>query len=200
MKTTFGPQKILFPCPTALVVTGTMEKANIVTLAWVSLLTSSPPTIGISVGTKGYSGNEIKKNGEFTVNIASVDIMKEADFCGITSGKNIDKFRETGLTKIPSTIVNSPIIKECPLNLECLLIKSNIIGTTNHFIGKIVEMHIDTDKLSDSSNYTSFDIETINPLIYIGGAREYRTIGKKAGDAYQIGKSLRRPSDNPTLD
>ena len=192
MKTTFGPQKIMFPCPTALVVTGTMDKANIVTLAWVSLLTSSPPTLGISVGQKGYSGNEIKKNGNFTVNIASVDIMKEADFCGITSGKDVDKFKETGLTKMASNIIASPIIKECSLNLECILIESNIVGATNHFIGRIVETHIDTDKLKDAGDYTSFDIEAINPLIYIGGAREYRKIGEKTGDAYQIGKSLNR--------
>ncbi len=192
MKTTFGPRKIMFPCPTALVVTGDMEQANIVTIAWVSLLTSSPPTIGISVGTKGFSGNEIKKNGEFTVNITSADIMIEADFCGITSGKDIDKFKETGLTKMPSKVIKSPIIKECPLNLECTLVDARIFGSTNHFAGKIVETHIDTAKLKDIDDYTSFNIEDVNPLIYIGAAREYRKIGEKAGDAYQIGKNLKR--------
>ena len=190
MKQTFGPKKIMFPCPTALVVTGTFDDANIVTIAWVSLLTSLPPTLGISVGTKGYSGNEIRKNKEFTVNIATVDIMEEADFCGITSGKDTDKFKETGLTKMPSEIVKPPIIKECPLNLECILVESNMIGMTNHFIGKIVQTHIDTDKLDNKNDYSSFDIEAMNPLIYIGGAREYRQIGKKVGDAYQIGKKL----------
>ena len=190
MKTSFGPQKLMFPSPTGLVVTGTMEKANIVTIAWISLLTSSPPTIGISVGTRGFSGNEIRKNGEFTVNIASVDIMVEADFCGITSGRDRDKFRESGLTKMESKIVKSPIIKECPLNLECILVDSGTFGSTNHFAGKIVETHIDTDKLKDNGDYTSFDIAAINPLIYIGGAREYRKIGEKAGDAYTVGKKL----------
>ena len=191
MKTTLGPKKIMFPCPTALVVTGTMDKANIVTIAWVSLLTSQPPTLGISVGQKGYSGREIKKNGEFTVNIASVDIMTEADFCGISSGRDTDKFRVTGLTKMASKVVKSPIIKECPLNLECELIEANIVGQTNHFIGRIVETHIDTDKLSDAGDYTSFDIEAIDPLIYIGGAREYRSLGDRVGDAYSVGKKLR---------
>ena len=191
MKTTFGPRKLMFPCPTGLVVTGTMDKANIVTIAWVSLLTSQPPMLGISVGQKGYSGNEIKRNGDFTVNIASASIMTEADFCGITSGRDTDKFSKTGLTRIPSKIVKSPIIKECPLNLECILVKSDIVGVTNHFIGKIVETHIDTDKLEDPVNYTSFDIEAIDPLIYIGGAREYRRLGEKIGDAYSIGKKLK---------
>lgn len=192
MKTTFGPKKIMFPCPTALVVTGSMEKANIVTIAWVSLLSSQPPILGISVGQKGMSGEEIKKNGNFSVNIASADIMTESDFCGIVSGKDINKFEATGLTKMTSKIIMSPIIKECPLNFECKLIDAKIIGATNHFVGKIVETHIDTDKLKDQNIYNSFDISEIDPLIYIGGAREYRKLGRKIGDAYQVGKNLKK--------
>ncbi len=192
MKTTFGPQKIMFPCPTTLVVTGTMEDANIVTIAWVSLLTSLPPSLGISVGQRGFSGEAIKKNRNFTVNIATVDIMKEADFCGITSGKDLDKFKESGLTKMPSKHIESPIIKECPLNLECKLVDWQIVGRTNHFIGEILETHIDTDKLKDVNKYGSIDIEVFNPLIYIGGVREYRKVGEKVGDPYSIGNQLKK--------
>lgn len=192
MKTTFGPQKIMFPCPTTLVVTGTMDNANIVTIAWVSLLTSLPPTLGISVGQKGFSGDAIKKNKNFTVNIATVDIMTEADFCGITSGKETDKFAATGLTKMPSKNIESPIIRECPLNLECKLIDWQIVGRTIHFIGEILETHIDTDKLKDLNQYGSIDIEAFNPLIYIGGVREYRKVGEKVGDPYKIGNELKR--------
>jgi flavin reductase (DIM6/NTAB) family NADH-FMN oxidoreductase RutF len=192
MKTTFGPQRILFPSPVALVVTGDMDNANIVTIAWVSLLTSVPPSLGISVGTKGVSGEAIKKNKEFTVNIASVDIMTEADYCGISSGRDIDKFAETGLTKMPSKVVKAPIIRECPLNLECRLVSATMVGRTNHFIGEILETHIDTDKLKDPEKFGSVDISMFNPLIYIGGAREYRRIGEKVGDAYSIGKKINR--------
>lgn len=194
MKATFGPQRLMLPMPTCLIVTGNSDKANIVTIAWVSLLTSSPPMLGISVGSKGYSGNEIIQNKHFTVNIASVDMMNEADFCGITSGKDTDKFAKTGFTPLPSNHIPSPIIKECPINIECKLIKHQIFGTTNHFAGEILEVHIDASKLRDTANMRSLDIEAINPLIYIGGAREYRTIGKKAGDAYQVGKSLKSDS------
>ncbi len=192
MKTTFGPQKIMFPCPVALVVTGTMENANIVTIAWVSLLTSLPPSIGISVGQKGFSGEAIKKNKNFTVNIATVDIMEESDFCGITSGKEIDKFTQSGLTKMPAKVVASPIIKECPLNIECRLTDWSIVGRTNHFVGEIVETHIDTDMLKDPAHYGSVDIDAFNPLIYIGGARQYRKVGEKVGDAYSIGNALKK--------
>ena len=190
MKTKLGAQRILFPLPTVLVVTGTMEEANIATIAWISLLSSKPPTLGISVGTKGFSGEQIKKNRNFTVNIATADIMVETDFCGITSGRNLDKFSKTGLTKLPSSIVESPIIKECPLNLECKLVDEKLVGTTNHFIGEIVETHIDSDKIKDSKKASSIDVEAINPLIYISGLREYRELGKKIGDAYQIGKKI----------
>jgi flavin reductase (DIM6/NTAB) family NADH-FMN oxidoreductase RutF len=190
MKTKLGAQRILFPLPTVLVVTGTFEKANIVTIAWISLMSSKPPTLGISVGTKGFSGEQIKMNKNFSVNLATIDIMTETDFCGITSGKEINKFERTGLTKISSSIIESPIIKECPLNLECRLVEANIAGTTNHFIGEIVETHIDSDKIGDPTKAGSIDIEMINPLIYISGKREYRDLGKKVGDAYKIGKNL----------
>ncbi len=190
-KTRFGPQKIMFPCPTTLVVTGTMEEANIVTIAWVSLLTSQPPTLGISVGTRGFSGEAIKRNKDFTVNIATVASMVEADFCGIRSGKDMNKFAETGLTPMPSGIVRSPIIKECPLNIECRLTDWRIIGRTNHFVGEIVETHVDTDKLKDIGDIGSIDVEAFDPLIYIGGVREYRRVGPKVGDPYKIGNSLK---------
>lgn len=191
MKTKLGPQRILFPLPTVLVVTGTMENANIATIAWISLLTSKPPTLGISVGTKGFTGDQILKNKEFTVNIASADIMQETDFCGITSGKDTDKFKETGLVKVPSSIIQAPIIEQCPLNLECKLTEWKMIGTTNHFIGEIVETHIDKDKIKDVKHWGSIDIEAFNPLVYISGLKEYRVLGKKVGDAYKIGKELK---------
>lgn len=190
MKTAFEPKRTLFPLPVALVVTGDMDRANIVTIAWVSMLTSSPPTLGVSVGTKGFSGRQILENKHFTVNIASASIMVEADFCGITSGKDMDKFREAGLTKMPSVHIPSPLIRECPVNYECRLVNHSVFGTTNHFAGEILQIHMDTDKLRDVSDPASFDAVAMDPLVYIGGAREYRRIGEKIGDAYQIGKKL----------
>lgn len=188
MKVKLGPQRILFPLPTVLVVSGNFDNANIATIAWISILSSKPPTLGISVGTKGFTGEQILKHKEFSVNIATENIMTESDFCGITSGKTIDKFKETGLTKYKSSIIQAPIIEECPLNLECKLTESKIVGTTNHFIGEIVETHIDRDKIKDVSN----TISAINPLVYISGLKEYRKIGDKIGDAYKIGEELKK--------
>lgn len=190
MKTKLGAKRMLFPLPTVLIVTGDMEEANIVTIAWISLLTGKPPTIGISIGSRGYSGDLILKNKDFSVNIASVNNMIEADFCGITSGDDTDKFEETGFTKLPSSIIKSPIIKECPVNMECILKDHKMIGNTNHFIGEIVETHIDSDKIANPDNVKSLDIDAINPLVYISGLQEYRKLGEKIGDAYKIGSKL----------
>lgn len=189
-KTTLGPQRILFPLPTVLVVTGEMENANIVTIAWITMLTGKPPTLGIAVGSKGYSHKQIKLNKDFSVNLATIDIMKQADLCGITTGKKMDKFKATGLTKLPSSKINSPIIRECPINIECKLSDIHMTGKTNLFVGEILETHIDTDKINNPTDHTTIDIGTINPLIYYSGAREYRNIGDKQGDAYKIGKDI----------
>ncbi len=181
---------MLFPLPTVLVVTGNMKEANIITIAWITMHTGKPPTLGIAVGIRGYSGEQIKANKNFSVNIATVDIMKEADFCGITSGKEVDKFDVTGFTKLPSMHIESPIIKECPVNLECKLVESNMVGPSNHFIGEILETHIDTDHLGNPEDPSALNILKVNPLIYYSGVREYWNLGEKVGDAYTVGKEL----------
>jgi len=191
MKTSFGPQRLFFPMPTCLVVTGNLKEANIVTIAWVSLLTSTPPTLGIAIGSKGFSADKILENNHFTVNIASTDIMVQADYCGIISGKDVNKFKKTGLTPMPSKYIDSPIIKECPVNFECRLTEHSMTGKTHHFKGEILEVYVDTDKLNNPNELGSINIEMISPLIYIGSAREYREIGKKIGDAYEVGKEIK---------
>jgi len=191
MKTALGPNRLSIPFPTVLVVTGSMEKANIITIAWISMLTGTPPTLGISIGSKGYSGEQIISNRGFSVNIATVDFMEEADYCGIISGRDTDKFKDTGFTKMSSSLIQSPIIKECPINFECRLIDAQMTGTTNHFIGEIVETHVDTDKLADTGKLGSLNIEAVNPLIYFSGVREYWKLGEKIGDAYKVGRGLK---------
>ncbi len=192
MKSKLGPQRIMFPLPTVLVVTGNMEKANIVTIAWISMLTGSPPTLGISVGSRGHSAELIKKNKDFSVNLASSNIMTEADFCGITSGTDTDKFSESGLSKMPSELISSPIIKECPINIECSLKDIQMNGKTYQFVGEILQTHVDEDKLGSDREPGSLDIMAVDPLIYYSGVREYWRLGEKVGDAYQIGKKLKK--------
>jgi flavin reductase (DIM6/NTAB) family NADH-FMN oxidoreductase RutF len=192
MKTLFGPQRLTIPFPTVLVVTGNMDNANIITIAWISMLTGTPPTLGISIGSKGYSGEQIMQHKDFSVNLASVNIMTEADYCGITSGLDTNKFEDTGFTKLAARMISSPIIKECPVNIECQLVESHKVGKTNHFIGEIVETHIDTDKLEDTSKHGSLRPDLVDPLLYFSGVREYWGLGKKVGNAYKVGRNLKK--------
>lgn len=188
MKKAIGPKAMILPLPAALIVTGNFDHANIVTIAWISPLTSSPQTVGFSMGTRKHSYNLLKDTGTFTVNIPSAEIMKEVDFCGINSGAEYDKFVQTGFTKVKSNHIDSPMIKECPINMECKLVNEIQVGNTPLFLGEVLETYVDGDKLTETGH---FDVSKINPLVYCTTVREYWTLGEKIGEAYQVGKQLK---------
>jgi len=177
-----------FPVPAALIVCGTNDNYNIITISWTGIVSSTPPALEISVHRDRYSYNLIKKTKEFTVNIPSSDKYIETDYCGIISGKDRNKFADTKFTKMKSKIIKTPIIKECPLNLECRAINEIEIGDCTMFIGEIVETHIDADKYTDDK----VDIRKIDPLIYCATIREYWTIGNKLGKGFNCGKELKK--------
>lgn len=187
MKKLFGPTGIFFPLPVALVACGTMEKPNIITIAWISMLDESPPTLGFSIRKERHSFELIQRYKEFSVNIPSSKYFKEVDLCGIYSGKNIDKFKETGLTPVRASKISAPIIKECPLNIECSLAKSVEINNRILFVAGILETHIDNDMIVDEKAM-KLDIKKASPLIYCSRIREYWSIGEKLGNAFSAGK------------
>jgi flavin reductase (DIM6/NTAB) family NADH-FMN oxidoreductase RutF len=171
-------------------VSGVENDLNITTIAWTGIVSSTPPAIEISIHKKRHCLNLIKKIGEFSVNIPAADKYIETDYCGIVSGTNRDKFSDTKFTALKSSIIQVPIIKECPLNLECKVIREIEIGDFIMFIGEIIETHIDKDKFFN--NTENVDIEKVNPLIYISSIREYWTIGKKLGRGFKSGKVLKK--------
>jgi flavin reductase (DIM6/NTAB) family NADH-FMN oxidoreductase RutF len=125
----------------------------------------------------------------FTVNVASDKYVREVDFAGIYSGRNIDKFKTLGLTVVKSTLVNAPIVQEFPYALECKLIKTIELGLHTQFIGKILGIKADENILTGGEP----DIEKVKPLIYASGAnRAYYTISAKLADAFKTGKSLKK--------
>jgi len=143
-----------------------------------------------------FSLELIRDLGEFTVNIPSTDYFKETDYCGIVSGKNTDKFLDTGLTPLKSKKIMVPIIKECPYNLECKKVREVEFGEYAVIFGEIVETHIDSDKIDDMSN--EIDIEKVNPLVYCARIREYWELGKKIGNGFEAGKEIvkKKNTDN----
>lgn len=192
-KKQLGPTNIFFPIPAALIVCG-LDNANIITIAWIGIAASNPPVISISVKKRRFSMELIRKNGEFTVNIPSSKYFIETDYCGIVSGKNTNKFSDTGFTQVKGKKINVPLIKECPYNLECRTVREIEIGDYMVFYGEIVEAHIDSDKIDVLTG--EILIEKIDPLVYCAVIREYWDIGKRIGKGFESGKKLKKCLNN----
>lgn len=197
MKIQLGPSDILFPVPAALVVSGFFEKPNIITVAWIGIMSSSPPVLGISLKRNRYSLELISTTKEFTINIPQSSKFKEVDDCGIVSGKERNKFNDTGFTPQRSKKIKAPIIKECPFNIECRVIREVELGEWVMILGEIVETHIDNDKINNA-NENEIDIAKINPLVYCATVREYWTLGNKLGNGFNDGKEILKQIKNAT--
>jgi flavin reductase (DIM6/NTAB) family NADH-FMN oxidoreductase RutF len=177
MKVKKKPWTALFPCPVVLVTSvDSHGKANIITLAWVGTLCSDPPIVGLGIRPNRHSYSLIENAGEFVVNIPTTKILNETDFCGITSGKDIDKFEETGLTSVPAEKVKPPLIKECPLNMECVVKNKISLGVHYLFLGQVVRVHVDQDIIRKDGriNFTK-----MSPFVYNQG--EYWNLKEKIG-------------------
>lgn len=140
----------LAPVPAVLVSCGSGEKANLITLAWVGTVNSVPPIVSISVRYQRHSLKLLEESGEFTVNLVTSDMVRATDLCGITSGRDTDKFALTGLTKCAGEKVACPYVKESPLSLECKIIKRVDFGTHAVFFGEIVNAVADERYLDES--------------------------------------------------
>ena len=178
MKTKKNPWTALFPCPVVLVTCLDNEgNPNIITLAWVGTVCSEPPIIAVGIRPTRYSYGLIKSNKEFVVNIPTTKILRESDYCGVSSGKNVEKFSETKLTKQKAENVKSPLIKECPVNIECKLKEVIPLGAHDLFLGEIVQVHVDNEILDEKGN---IDFKKADPFVFNQG--EYWSINKKLGN------------------
>ena len=189
MKKSIGAKTILYPAPVLIV--GTYDKngkPNGMTAAWGGICCSSPPCITVSLRKATYSYGSIVENKAFTLSIPSEKYVTEADYFGIVSGKNRDKFKATGLTPVKSELVNAPYIQEFPLVLECKLRHTLEIGLHTQFVGEILDVKADEAVLSDDG---APNIKKINPIICAAFEREYFGVGNKIGDAFSIGKGIK---------
>ncbi len=177
MKVSLSPWSALFPCPVVLVTCiDSKGKPNIITLAWAGTVCSDPPLMGLGIRPHRHSYKLIDETKEFVVNIPTVEILKEADFCGVVSGKDVDKFSETGLTAEPAEKVKPPLIKECPVNVECIVRQKIPLGVHHLFIGEVVGVHVNKDVLDDKGR---IDFSKLSPFVYNQG--EYWSLNKKIG-------------------
>ena len=175
-KRTLKGGALLSPLPPTMVSCGDMENSNIITIGWTGILNTIPPKTYISVRPTRHSYEMIKQKGEFVINLTPSKLVKEADYCGIYTGKKVDKFAKCKLTKIKGTQVDAPMIEECPISIECKVTDVIPLGSHDMFMADIVAINVDED-LFDKEGKMHF--EKANLIAYAHG--EYYELGKKIG-------------------
>ena len=186
MKQSIGAKPLAFPTPAWVVGTYDMNgKPNGMTAAWGGICCSNPPCVSVSLRKATYSYAGIMENRAFTVSIPSEAYVKQADYFGITSGRDEDKFEATCLTPVRSELVPAPYVGEFPVILECKLLHNFEIGLHTLFVGEILDIKADESVLDEKGNP---DIEKIRPVIYNPGNRDYYGVGCNLGKAFSIGK------------
>ena len=170
-KTTIEPRGFLMPLPaTMLSCQKPGEKPNIITLSWVGVLCSEPPVVGVGIRLSRFSHHIIKDTGEFVLNLPSEDQVWQTDYCGHASGRDKDKFKECGFTPEKGLDVSAPIIRECPINIECKVTQSVLLGSHELFLGQIVTIQVD-DRCVDKSG--KVDIASVKPFVYVPISQTY---------------------------
>ena len=144
-KTVFKPGTMLNPVPAVMVSCGDGRISNIITIAWTGIINSDPPITYISVRKSRFSHDLIEKTGEFVINLTTEKLAFAADFCGVKSGRDTDKFKEQKLTASKSRVVSCPSIEESPVNIECKVIEKKEYPTHDMFIAEIVSVSVDSD-------------------------------------------------------
>lgn len=168
----------MFPVPVVMV-TSCLEDSepNIITVAWTGIMNSEPPVVYIAVRPEGrHSYRLIKESGEFVINVPSAEQARAVDYCGVVSGRDINKFDKTGLTPVPASQLRAPLIAECPVNLECRVRQEIPLGSHNVFIADVLAVHYNEDVLDEKGRP---DFNKINPYGYC--MREYRLVTEKIG-------------------
>ena len=187
---------LLAPVPPALVTCGTMEKPNVLTIAWTGIINTNPPKTYISVRPERFSYDMIDKMGEFVINLPTKDMVRAVDFCGVKSGKDTDKFKKTNLEIKKCDYVSCPQIEQSPLSLECKIFDKIELGTHHMFLADIVGVNVD-EKLLDKNGRLC--LEKAGLIAYAHG--DYFELGKNLGDfGFSVRKkktpSKKRPKRN----
>ena len=175
-KTMWKPGTFLYPIPAVMVSCGTIEKSNIITVAWTGIINTDPAIVYISVRPTRFSYDIIKKSKEFVINLTDENLVYAVDWCGVKTGKNLDKFKEMKLTKERAEFIKCPMIREASVSIECKVIEIKELGSHHMFIAKVLAIHAD-NKFIDKNG--AFDISKCNLVAYANGG--YYSLGKKYG-------------------
>jgi len=188
MKMKLGPKNCLYPMPTTLIGALVNGKPNYVTIAHVGIMDMESVSLGMN--KSHYTNAGIKENRAFSVNIPSARLVKEADYCGLFSGRTEDK--TVFFTTFYGTLKTAPMIEQCAINMECELIKTMDFPNHDIFIGRIAETYCDENVQTDGI----VDFGKVQPILFVMNDRSYWKIGGKIGKAWEIGKSLVNKKEN----
>ncbi len=184
-KEIWKPGNMLYPLPVVMVSVADREgRNNIITLAWVGTVCSDPPMVSISVRPERYSYGILKETGEFVINLTTKSLVYATDYCGVKSGRDVDKFQEMKLTALPASKVKAPLIAESPVNLECVVREVKPLGSHDMFLAEVVAVHAD-EKYMDENR--KFCLDRAEPIVYSHGT--YFDCGEKLGT---FGYSVRK--------
>ncbi len=175
-KITWKPGTMLAPVPPALISCGTVEKPNVMTAAWTGIVNSEPPMTYVSIRPSRYSYGLIKESGEFVINLTTLPLAEAADFCGVKSGRNTDKFQAAQLSPLPCSKVKAPQIAESPVSLECRVREIFSFGSHDMFLAEIVAVNVEESFIDDKGR---LDLEKAGLVAYAHG--HYYTLGRNLG-------------------
>ena len=174
---TWKPGHMLYPLPAVMVsVTDGQGNDNIITVAWTGTICTNPPMVYISVRPSRYSYEMLKKTGEFVINLTTEELAFATDYCGVRSGRDVDKFKEAHLTKEPAQFVKAPMIKESPVSIECRVTEVKELGSHHMFLAEVLAVHAQQEYI-DKNN--KFQLNKAKPIVYSHG--EYLGTGKSLG-------------------
>ncbi|MDY2819102.1 MAG: flavin reductase family protein [Hominisplanchenecus sp.] len=185
-KQTWKAGNMVYPLPAVMVSCGREgERPNIITVAWTGTICTNPPMLYISVRPQRYSYDILCETGEFVVNLTTKKLAQATDYCGVRSGRDVDKFKETGLTAVPALHVKAPMIAESPVNIECRVTEKKELGSHHMFLAEVLAVHVDERYLDEKGR---FRLNESGLMAYSHG--EYLGLGKEIGTfGYSVKKT-----------
>jgi flavin reductase (DIM6/NTAB) family NADH-FMN oxidoreductase RutF len=184
-KQTWRPGNMLYPLPAVMLSCGRPgEKPNIITVAWAGTICSDPAMVSVSIRPERYSYDIIKETKEFVINLTTKDLVYATDYCGVRSGRDVDKFKDMNLKAMSATKVSCPLIEESPVNIECKVKEIVKLGSHDMFIADVLAVDV-SEKYMDESG--KFNLENTDLLAYSHG--EYFLLGEKLG---KFGYSIKK--------
>lgn len=188
-KIAIGARTLLYPLPAVLVGANVDGKPNFSTYAWCGIVNSRPPMLSVAFRHRRHTLKGVKQNGTFSVNIPSVKLVKETDYCGLVSGKGTNKVADCRLKVFYGKLASAPLIIECPINIECNVLHILNLGSHEMVVGQIEEVYATDSCLTDGEP----DVTKIKPFLWVARpTSQYWTFGKPIGDAFSIGRQLKK--------